>query len=90
MVLRDFKPSTKEVEVGGWLRGQPGLQSDFQNCEDYTEKPCLQKNKEEKGDLRFFLRKLEKEAQSKPKANRGKGVINVSYKSNNRELAGKN
>jgi hypothetical protein len=24
-----------------WLWGQPGLQSEFQNSQGYTEKPCL-------------------------------------------------
>jgi hypothetical protein len=24
-----------------WVRGQPGLQSEFQDCQGYTEKPCL-------------------------------------------------
>jgi hypothetical protein len=31
-----------------WVRGQPGLQSEFQDSKGYTEKPCLksQKNKQ--------------------------------------------
>jgi hypothetical protein len=24
-----------------WVRGQPGLQSEFQDSQGYTEKPCL-------------------------------------------------
>jgi hypothetical protein len=28
-----------------WLRGQPGLQSEFQDSQGYTEKPCLEKPK---------------------------------------------
>ena len=27
------------------VRGQPGLQSEFQNSQSYTEKPCVQRNK---------------------------------------------
>ena len=27
-----------------WVRGKPGLQSEFQNSQSYTEKPCLQRN----------------------------------------------
>jgi hypothetical protein len=27
------------------IRGQPGLQSEFQDSQDYTEKPCLEKQK---------------------------------------------
>jgi hypothetical protein len=26
-----------------WVQGQPGLQSEFQDSQDYTEKPCLEK-----------------------------------------------
>jgi hypothetical protein len=28
--------------------GQPGLQSEFQDSQGYTEKPCLEKTKKEK------------------------------------------
>ena len=40
-----FNPSTLEAEEDGSLRvqGQPGLQSEFQNSQGYTEKPCLKK-----------------------------------------------
>jgi hypothetical protein len=27
-----------------WIRGQPDLQSEFQDSQGYTEKPCLEKN----------------------------------------------
>jgi hypothetical protein len=30
------------------VRGQPGLQSEFQDSQDYTEKPCLEKKRKEK------------------------------------------
>lgn len=39
-----FNPSTQDVEAGGYLWGQAGLQIKFldsQGC--YTEKPCLEK-----------------------------------------------
>jgi hypothetical protein len=37
---------TWEAEAGGFLssRGQPGLQSEFQDSQGYTEKPCLENN----------------------------------------------
>jgi hypothetical protein len=44
MVAHAFNPSTREAEAGGFLspvRGQPGLQSEFQDSQSYTEKPCL-------------------------------------------------
>jgi hypothetical protein len=29
-----------------WVQGQPGLQSEFQDIQGYTEKPCLKTNKQ--------------------------------------------
>jgi hypothetical protein len=29
--------------VDFWVQGQPGLQSEFQDSQGYTEKPCLEK-----------------------------------------------
>jgi hypothetical protein len=34
----------RQRQVDFWVRGQPGLQSEFQDSQGYTEKPCL-KNK---------------------------------------------
>jgi hypothetical protein len=31
--------------VDFWVRGQLGLQSEFQDSQGYTEKPCLEKQK---------------------------------------------
>ena len=45
MVVYAFNPSTGEAEAGGFL-SQPGLQSEFQDSQGYTEKPCLEKPKE--------------------------------------------
>jgi hypothetical protein len=39
MVVHAFNTST---------RGQPGLQSEFQDSHGYTEKPCLKKQKQNK------------------------------------------
>jgi hypothetical protein len=33
------------MQVDFWVRGQPGLQSGFQDSQGYTEKPCLKKPK---------------------------------------------
>ena len=35
----------RQRQVNLWVRGQPGLQSRFQDSQDYTEKPCLEKSK---------------------------------------------
>jgi hypothetical protein len=57
VVAHTFNPSTWEAEAGGFLsfQGQPGLQSEFQDSQGYTEKPCLGKpknkqNKQKKND----------------------------------------
>jgi hypothetical protein len=31
-----------------WVQGQPGLQSEFQDSQGYTEKPCLETEKKER------------------------------------------
>jgi hypothetical protein len=38
----------RERQAGFWVRGQPGLQSEFQVSQGYTEKPCLGKKKKKK------------------------------------------
>jgi hypothetical protein len=49
VVVHAFNPSTWEAEAGGFLSwGQPGLQSEFQDSQDYTVKPCLKKPKKKK------------------------------------------
>jgi hypothetical protein len=35
----------RQRQADFWVRGQPGLQSEFQDSQSYTEKPCL-KNKQ--------------------------------------------
>ena len=37
-----------QEQVDFWVRCQPGLQSEFQDGQGYTEKPCLEKNKQNK------------------------------------------
>jgi hypothetical protein len=36
----------RQRQVDFWVRGQPGLQSEFQGSQSYTEKPCLKKPKQ--------------------------------------------
>ena len=48
-VAHAFNPSIWETEAGRFLSSrQPGLQSEFQDSQDYTEKPCLKKTKTNK------------------------------------------
>jgi hypothetical protein len=41
------------------VQGQPGLQSEFQDSQGYTEKPCLKKKRKEKKTKQkpYILRK---------------------------------
>jgi hypothetical protein len=49
VVVHAFNPNTQEAEAGGFLSSrQPGLQSEFQDSQGYTEKPCLEKPKKKK------------------------------------------
>jgi hypothetical protein len=48
-VVHTFNPSIWEAEAGDfWVRGQPGLQREFQDSQGFTEKPCLKKPKKKK------------------------------------------
>jgi hypothetical protein len=49
VVAHAFNPALgRQRQVDFWVRGQPGLQSEFQDSQDYTEKPCLEKPKQQK------------------------------------------
>jgi hypothetical protein len=48
-----YKVSLKNKQMPGvvahtWVRGQPGLQSEFQDSQGCTEKPCLEKQNKTK------------------------------------------
>jgi hypothetical protein len=36
----------RQRQVDFWVQGQSGLQSEFQDSQGYTEKPCLEKQKQ--------------------------------------------
>jgi hypothetical protein len=38
----------RQRQADFWVRGQPGLQSEFQDSQGYTEKLCLEKTKTNK------------------------------------------
>jgi hypothetical protein len=38
----------RQRQANFWVRGQPGLQSEFQDSQGYKEKPCLEKTKKTK------------------------------------------
>jgi hypothetical protein len=43
----------RQRQVDFWVRGQPGLQSEFQDSQGCTEKPCLEKSKKKKKKSRL-------------------------------------
>jgi hypothetical protein len=54
VVAHAFNPSTQEQRQEDflsdfWVWGQPGLQSEFQDSQGYTEKLCLEKQNNKKG-----------------------------------------
>jgi hypothetical protein len=40
----------RQRQADFWVQGQPGLQSEFQDSQDYTEKPCLEPPPPQKKD----------------------------------------
>ena len=48
MVAHAFNSSTQEAKEGRTSWGQPDLQSDFQDSQGYTQKPCLRKTNNNK------------------------------------------
>jgi hypothetical protein len=49
MVVHAFNPSTQEAEAGEFLSSRPSWsQSEFQDSQGYTEKPCLGKKKKKR------------------------------------------
>jgi hypothetical protein len=54
---------TRQRQVDFWVRDQPGLQSEFQDSQGYTEKPCLEKpkKKERKKERKKEMKERKKE-----------------------------
>jgi hypothetical protein len=48
VVAHAFNPSTWEAETGGFLSSKPAWSTKFQDSQDYTEKPCLEKPRKTK------------------------------------------
>jgi hypothetical protein len=47
----------RQRQVDFWVQGQPGLQSEFQESQGYTEKPCLEKPKKQKQNQKWKKKK---------------------------------
>ena len=61
VVVNAFNSSTREAETGRPLLvgGQHGLQSEFQDSQGYSEKPCLEKKKRTQTSMLLFFSKTE-------------------------------
>jgi hypothetical protein len=46
--------------VDFWVQGQPGLQREFQDSQGYTEKPCLEKTKQNNNKKEVTIKKIDK------------------------------
>ena len=44
----------RQKQADLWVRGQPGLQSEFQDSQGYTEKPCLEEKKQSQNQKGLF------------------------------------
>jgi hypothetical protein len=48
----------RQRQVDFWVRGQPGLQSEFQDSQGYTEKPCLEKQNKQTNKQKIMKQPL--------------------------------
>jgi hypothetical protein len=64
----------RQRQVDFWVQGQPGLQSEFQDSQGYTEKPCLEKPKTKRE------REREKEREREREKERERGVPATTIK----------
>jgi hypothetical protein len=59
-----------------WVRGQPDLQSEFQDSQDFTEKPCLGKKNKTKN-------KKQKQNKTNKKTKKGRVIVLLSNQRQN-------
>jgi hypothetical protein len=45
----------RQRQADFWVRGQPGLQSEFQDSQGYTEKPCLEEKTKNNNNKKIYL-----------------------------------
>ena len=81
MVAHAFNPSTCEAKAGSILSSRPGLQSELQYSQGYTEKPCLRKPKTKN---QTKMKERNKEIKKGRKKGRKKGKTNKQTKPNNK------
>jgi hypothetical protein len=69
-ISKDLINKSPMWHVDFWVRGQPGLQSEFQYSQGYKEKPCLIKTKQNK--TKQNKTKQDKTKQNKTRQNKTK------------------
>jgi hypothetical protein len=70
----------RQREVDFWVQGQPGLQSEFQDSQGYTEKPCLGKKKRKEKKRKEKKRKEKKRKKKKRKGKKLKTLEKIHNK----------
>lgn len=67
MAVRAFNPSTcgGVWGRGRWISSQPGLQSELQNSQGYTEKSCFQRGKKAQYEQKYYFANLSRLPYSK-------------------------
>ena len=78
MVAHAFNSSTLR-QADFRAPGQPGLQSEFQDSQGYTEKPCLKKKKKRQKKKKKKSSRLKERGLQRPKALRDAHLGNGSY-----------
>ena len=58
----------RQRQADFWVRGQPGLQSEFQDSQGYTEKPCLENKQTNKQKTKNKQKEREEEKSETNKA----------------------
>jgi hypothetical protein len=71
------------MQADFWVRGQPGLQSEFQDSRDYTEKPCLKKTKPTTKKTEIGKQNPAKHRKGKKKKNRIEYIFSIYTKTYN-------
>jgi hypothetical protein len=77
VVVHAFNPSTQEAEAGRFLNSRPVWSTEFQDSQGYTEKPCLEKEKEriEEEKRREEKRREEKRREEKRREEKRKEQV---------------
>jgi hypothetical protein len=60
----------RQRQADFWVQGQPGLQSEFQDSQGYTEKSCLEKPKKKKKSINQILTCLGQPSSPKTRLNK--------------------